>query len=86
MFLSKTKRDVSKPADNPKEQRPEPYNPQNNTIADNVRQKIQKGPGLVFSASSHDPAAFSTRGPRFKKNKLDENEQFLGPGYYESKA
>lgn len=85
MFLSKTKREVNKPAADPKDLRPEPYNPQNNTIAHNVRQKVNKVPGLILSTSSKDPAAFSTRGPRFRKSKVDENEQFLGPGYYESK-
>lgn len=83
-FLSKTRRE-NIPVK--KEKSPEPYNPQNGTIADNVRKKTEQGSvPLLSSMKEKTVAPFATGGQRFKQAKIDENQKFLGPGYYEQKT
>jgi hypothetical protein len=64
------------------------YDPQNNTIADNVRKRVEQGAGNPLLASMKNKAQipFSSVDTRFKERKINENDRFLGPGYYEVKT
>ena len=64
------------------------YNPQNYTIADNCRKKIEQGAGnpLLSSIKEKPQAPFNSAKERFVAKNVDENDKFLGPGYYEVKT
>lgn len=88
MFLSKTKREVK----GYKAQEDVPsvgtYFPLNDTIADNVRKKVEVGSSSSMNLLYSDRAVipFASSEIRFKQSRLDENLRFIGPGYYENKT
>ena len=91
MFLSKTVREPNKVKKN-KDTSPPPgsYNLESNSIAQNIKKRIESGLGNPLLASLKAKiklvAPFNSCSQRFESRTISENEQFLGPGYYEFKT
>jgi len=65
------------------------YDNQQNTIAANVRKKVEalNNPLLAnLHGKNSTTLAFLSNAPRFGNKNSDESEAFLGPGYYEQKS
>lgn len=65
------------------------YNMNQNTIGETVKKKKEGSMTIIYTNPKLRKSAavpFSTKTKRFIDKKPDENEMFLGPGYYEHKS
>lgn len=53
-----------------------------------MKRKVEaiQNPLLANLTKRNNQMAFASNAPRFGKQKIDEAETFLGPGYYEQKS
>ena len=91
MFLSSTKRN---PYENMKAKEQGPplgaYEVTQHTIQDSLKKKSESGVGnpllANLKAKGRGGAPFNSKRGRFENKTVDENEAYLGPGYYEHRS
>ena len=89
MFLSKTKRNMTKKSAQNSGCQIVAYDDKLHTISENVRKRTEQANNPLLaqlSTKNNTTMAFSSNAPRFNQKQADESETFLGPGYYEQRS